>query len=133
MTSETAMINGAMEEIRIFLKQVTDILSDLFQSGFQTVHDSTLKEMEAAAARGRQYGMDTLASLLTQLQESLQKQRHQMMGEDRSPYAVYGTLNQYVYLCKKRLETDQAEENLTAAGAPAGAEESGGADEELNE
>lgn len=122
----------AIEEIRTFLKQVTDILGDLFQSGFLTVHDSTLREMEAAVSRGRQYGMETLASMLEQLLEGLRQQRHQMMQEDRGLYAVYGTLNQYVFLCTKRLETDQAEQNLTAAKAPAGTEEAGGTDTEQN-
>lgn len=122
----------AIEEIRTFLKQVTDILGDLFQSGFLTVHDSTLREMEAAVSRGRQYGMETLASMLAQLLEGLRQQRHQMMQEDRGLYAVYRTLNQYVFLCTKRLEIDQAEQNLTAAKAPAGTEEAGGTDTEQN-
>ena len=84
------------------------MLSDLFQSGFLTVHDSTLEELDAAVSRAGQYGMEMLSAMLAELGDGLKRQRHQMNVRNRELFDLYGKLNQYVYLCGKRLEIDQA-------------------------
>ncbi len=98
----------AIEAVRAFSDRITGVLSDLFQSGFLTVHDSTLEELDAAVSRAGQYGMEMLSAMLAELGDGLKRQRHQMNVRNRELFDLYGKLNQYVYLCGKRLEIDQA-------------------------
>ncbi len=107
-TQETTVPPEAVEVIREFSDRITGVLADLFQSGFLTVHDSTLEELDAAVSRAEQYGMEALSAMLAELSAELKQQRHQVHGQSRKLYDVYGKLNQYLYLCRKRLEVDQA-------------------------
>ena len=105
---ETTVPLEVVEVIREFSDRITGVLADLFQSGFLTVHDSTLEELDAAVSRAEQYGMEALSAMLAELSAELKQQRHQVHGQSRKLYDVYGKLNQYLYLCRKRLEVDQA-------------------------
>lgn len=107
-TPECIVKPEVIEMIREFTDRITGVLADLFQSGFLTVHDSTLKELDAAASRAEQYGMETLSAMLAELLAELKQQRHQVHGQSRNLYDVYGKLNQYLFVCVKRLEVDQA-------------------------
>ena len=117
-TQETTVPPEAVEVIREFSDRITGVLADLFQSGFLTVHDSTLEELDAAVSRAEQYGMEALSAMLAELSAELKQQRHQVHGQSRKLYDVYGKLNQYLYLCRKQLEVDQAAAQLlgTAGG-----------------
>ena len=115
-TPETLVPPEVVEVIREFSDRITGILADLFQSGFLTVHDSTLEELDAAVSRAEQYGMEALSAMLAELLAELKQQRHQVHGQSRNLYDVYGKLNQYLYLCMKRLEVDQAAARLLGGG-----------------
>lgn len=107
-TPESIVTPEVAEMIREFTDRITGVLADLFQSGFMTVHDSTLGELEAAVSRAEQYGMETLSTMLAELGSELKQQRHQVHGQSRNLYDVYGKLNQYLFVCVKRLEVDLA-------------------------
>lgn len=107
-TPENIVAPEVIEMIREFTHWITGVLADLFQSGFMTVHDSTLGELEAAVSRAEQYGMEALSAMLTELLAELKQQRHQVHGQSRNLYDVYGKLNQYLFVCVKRLEVDLA-------------------------
>ena len=112
----------AAEVIGDYLKGTEGILTDLFQSGFATVHDGTLEELGAAAASGRQYGMTVLADTLEELRVLLDAQRHQARGENRQVYVIYGKLNQYLEICARRLEISRAACRLGIGGGTEDAE-----------
>lgn len=112
----------AAEVIGDYLKGTEGILTDLFRSGFAAVHDSTLEELGAAAASGRQYGMTALADMLEELRTLLEAQRHQARGENRQVYEVYGKLNHYLEICARRLEISRAACRLGIGGETEDAE-----------
>ncbi len=106
----------AVEMIAAYLKQTEEILTNLFQSGFDAVHESTLEGMGAAAASGRQYGMEALADMLEQLKQLLAARRHQFRGENRQACEIYGKLNQYLEICTRQLEVSRAAYRLGIGG-----------------
>ena len=52
------------EKLEMLLADVENLLEELFQSGFDTVHDSTLEAMENMTNLTEQYGMAYLSELL---------------------------------------------------------------------
>jgi len=101
-------MDKVLEEMKDFLEIVEGLLAELFQSGFDTVHDSTLQQLDAAASRAEQYGMEKFRELLSGLFHALEEQRHRTGGRDSGIFQWYGALSQYLYFSKKRLEIDEA-------------------------
>lgn len=58
------------------LMDVQSLLTDLLQSGFDTVHDSTLEEFAKIIRKTKQFNMTHLSEMLSKLQESLSMRRH---------------------------------------------------------
>lgn len=61
-----------------FFTEIDSILEDLCQSGFHTVHDSTLQELEEKADTAAQCGMKHLSELLGGLRKELFNNRHRI-------------------------------------------------------
>lgn len=61
-----------------FFADISSILEDICQSGFHTVHDSTLQELEEKADTAAQCGMKHLSELLDGLREELFSNRHRI-------------------------------------------------------
>lgn len=61
-----------------FFAEISSILEDLCQSGFHTVHDSTLRELKEKGEIAAQYGMKHLSGLLNDLHEELFANRHRI-------------------------------------------------------
>ena len=51
--------------------EVLGLMEDLYQSGFDTVHDATLRDMKRAAELAGQYGCFGLAELLSGLYDGI--------------------------------------------------------------
>lgn len=64
---------------------ISSVLEDLGQSGFHTVHDSTLRELKEKGEMASQYGMKHLSGLLLSLQEELSGNRHRFLPPDSFP------------------------------------------------
>lgn len=89
---------------------ILKLLEDLYQSGFDTVHDSTLEELNKSAELTGQYGMEYLSGLLGQITEELSARRHQT--EERyqsmaSAAELYTRLNEYLYLSRQKAAYDR--------------------------
>lgn len=95
----------ALEEL---LEEVKNLLGELCQSGFDTVHDSTLKGMDEMTELTRQYGLAHLSDMLGELAEGIRLRRHRLKREKDSLAGVYARMNEYLYLCEEKLAYDRA-------------------------
>ena len=66
------------EAIQQLLYDVESLIEDLYQSGFDTVHDSTLKALQNMQKQTVAYGMQLLSDMLLQLTDGLIMRRHQI-------------------------------------------------------
>lgn len=88
-------------------EEVLGLMEDLYQSGFDTVHDTTLKDMKKAAQLAGQYGCAGLAKLLTGLYEGISLSRHQMERQTGPVAELYVKINEYLYLCRQKTAYDR--------------------------
>lgn len=95
------------EVLGALLEDVMSLLEDLFQSGFDTAHDSTLEELSKMTERTKQYGMTYLSELLQKLTDGLHNRRHQMTRQEDKLAEIYTTLNEYLYLCLEKTAYDR--------------------------
>lgn len=103
-----------------FFTDISSVLEDLAQSGFHTVHDSTLQELKEKGETAAQCGMKHLSELFLSLQEELSKNRHTFRSEDstgenaspgESPDSLsakyYTELIKYISLGKEKTAYDR--------------------------
>lgn len=95
------------EALELLLADVAELLEDLYQSGFDTVHDSTLEALGRMSERTAVYGMELLSELLSQLTDGLAMRRHQIERKEDSLSGVYAKLNRYIDLCREKIERDK--------------------------
>lgn len=111
MEIEGAGINIVSKEdaLHQLLSDLLNLMEDLYQSGFDTVHDSTLKALDAMAETTAAYGMAFLSELLVQLADGLKMRRHQIQaqGTQDGLAGIYTRLNQYIELCMDKIELDK--------------------------
>lgn len=93
--------------------EIRSLMADLCQSGFSTVHDSTLKGLQKSAALTAQYGMQYLSELLTALEENLAANRHRMQQENGPLAGIYTEINEYLYLLSQKNEYSRGESYYT--------------------
>lgn len=93
--------------------EIRSLMADLCQSGFSTVHDSTLKDLQKSAALTAQYGMQYLSELLAALEENLAANRHRMQQENAPLAGIYTEINEYLYLLRQKNEYSRGESYYT--------------------
>lgn len=92
------------------LANIDSALEDLCQSGFHTVHDSTLQELKELGETAIQCGMQYLSELLLALQEELSLRRHRIsdtLKTDSSCAKYYTELIEYIDLGKEKIAWDK--------------------------
>lgn len=104
---------GQYEALEDITEEILSILEDLFQSGFSTVHDSTLEDITRAAKVTEQYGMEYLSELLSGLAEEITAGRHQMERKTTPMAKLYTRLNEYLYLCGQKTAYDKGKRYYT--------------------
>ena len=111
MEIEGAGINIVSKEdaLHQLLSDLLNLMEDLYQSGFDTVHNSTLKALDAMAETTAAYGMAFLSELLVQLADGLKMRRHQIQaqGTQDGLAGIYTRLSQYIELCMDKIELDK--------------------------
>ena len=93
-----------------FFADIGSILEDLCQSGFHTVHDSTLQELKEKGEHAAQYGMQHLSGLLLALQEKLSRNRHQLSKDkdaDSLSAKYYTELIKYIEAGREKTAFDK--------------------------
>ena len=93
-----------MEEIT---DQVFGLTEDLYQSGFDTVHEATLKGLQKAADLTGQYGMTYLAELLREITEEISAGRHRMEKQTGRMAELYTKISEYLSLCRQKTAYDR--------------------------
>jgi len=101
--SKFAAIDGIADE-------VLGLMEELYQSGFDTVHDSTLQGLERSVIRTRQYGMKYLSGLLEKLTGDISAGRHQMERKTPQVAEAYTEINEYLYYCRQKTAYDRGME-----------------------
>ncbi|MDE7334220.1 MAG: hypothetical protein K2O16_18730 [Lachnospiraceae bacterium] len=94
------------EVLKEFLEEAGGLLEELYQSGFDTVHDSTLEALGGMGKLAGEYGMGYLSMLLGQLTGGLAMGRHQMKQKKDGITEIYVKLNEYLYLCREKTACD---------------------------
>ncbi len=88
-------------------EEVKSLMEDLYQSGFYTVHDSTLKDIGKAAELTESYGMKYLSEQLSELSQEITAGRHRMKRQNGRMAELYTGINEYVYLCRQKTAYDR--------------------------
>ena len=91
-------------------EDVLDLMEELYQSGFDVVHDSTLQRLDKSVKQTGQYGMKYLSELLEQLAGEISAGRHQMEKRPEQMMELYVEINEYLYLCEQKVTYDQGRE-----------------------
>lgn len=99
------------EALEALLERVFLIMEELYQSGFDTVHDSTLAELGKVQELVGQYGMGYLAGLLGELLEGVGMRRHRIGGGTADEMGkVYTQISEYLYLGMEKIGYDRGME-----------------------
>lgn len=106
-------MEGRMEHLSKYevMEQMTDdirgLMEDLYQSGFDTVHETSLRDLQKAAAAAEQFGMKYLAELLGSLSQEILAGRHRMERNTAGMAELYTKVNEYLYLCREKTAYDR--------------------------
>lgn len=95
------------EVIEDITGEVLSLAEDLYQSGFDTVHDSTWNDIRKAAELTEQYGMKYLSELLSGLSEEIAAARHRMERNAAPMAELFTRLNEYLYICRQKTAYDR--------------------------
>lgn len=95
----------AVEEL---FDEVCKLMEDVCQSGFDTVHDDTLKRLKKMAELTQQYGMEYLSECISQLHEKLAMRRHQIEKDADKAALLFANINEYLYICRQKAAYDRA-------------------------
>ena len=95
------------EAVSEIADDVLGLMEELYQSGFDTVHDSTIQGMEKAVIKTGRYGMKRLSGLLKELTDEISAGRHQMERKMTHMTELYTEINEYLYLCRQKVAYDR--------------------------
>lgn len=84
------------------------LMEDLCQSGFDTVHDSTLGELKELGEAASQYGLAWLGEMLGKLAGELDMRRHRTEKEKDHIAGNYVRIMEYLYVCRQKVIYDRA-------------------------
>lgn len=101
------------EALESLLCEVMQLLEDLCQSGFDTVHDSTLEALHNMTSLTMQYGMNRLSEMLSKFTGGLELRRHRIEKQEDELAQLYTDLNAYLYLAMQKIVYDQGRKRYT--------------------
>mgnify|MGYP001065641182 CR=1 FL=1 len=95
------------DALRQVLADAGSLLEELYQSGLDTVHDSTLEGLSRMGKLVGQYGLSKLAKMLARLADGAAMRRHRLERKEDDLMGVYAGACEYLYLCRKKVEIDK--------------------------
>lgn len=95
------------------LLAVTLLMEDIYQSGFDSVHDSTLEELKKIAQSAPEYGLIWLGEQIEQLHALLFMRRHRTEKQQDAAANIFVNINAYLYLCLQKAAYDKCEATLS--------------------
>lgn len=103
-------------EYNLLLDLITEVkqeMADLFQSGFATVHDTSIREMRNLSDVSEQYGLHTLSQMLSSLAELIETRRHTTSFDDTKLMDVMCKICRYVEICERRIRYENILKNYS--------------------
>ncbi len=94
-------------------KEILLLMEDLCQSGFDTVHESTWKDMQKAARLTEQYGMKYLSKLLGGLAGEAEAGRHRMERRIGPMAGLYADVIEYLHFAAQKAAYDRGADYYT--------------------
>ncbi len=98
---------SAFDVMEDLTEEIMSLMEDLYQSGFDTVHDSTLKDIRKASELTEQYGMAWLSQMLASLAGEIEAGRHSMERKTADMAGLYTDISEYLYLCGQKTAYDR--------------------------
>ncbi len=98
---------STMDVLSQVLEEARSLLEELYQSGLDTVHDSTLEGFRGMEKCARQYGLAHLSGLFRQMADGAAMRRHRLKKEEDELAGVYAKTCEYLYLCREKVEIDR--------------------------
>ena len=95
------------EAVETLLTDVGNIMEELYQSGLNTVHESTMEALQEITKRTEQYGMTYLSNLLATLMQGISMRRHRIGTKADGLTEIFAKLNEYLYLCRQQIAYDR--------------------------
>ncbi len=88
-------------------------LADLFQSGFITVHDITIKRIRNLSDVSEQYGLHTASQMLLILAQLIENRRHTTNYDGSEIMDVMCKIRRYIEICEKRIRYENILNNYS--------------------
>lgn len=104
---------NAMEQMYRLLEEVSQQIEDLYQSGFDAVHDSTLGMLRQWAERAGESGLAFLGIQLGKLCREIEGCRHSLHPVHGAELEIYANIAEYLWLARRKTEFDLAEAYYT--------------------
>ena len=98
---------SAFDVMEDLTEEIMSLMEDLYQSGFDTVHDSTLKDIRKASELTEQYGMAWLSQMLASLAGEIEAGRHSLERKTADMAGLYTDISEYLYLCGQKTAYDR--------------------------
>lgn len=100
---------NAMEQIYSLLAEISQQIEDLYQSGFDAIHDSTLAMLRQWAERAEESGLAFLGTQLGKLCREIEVCRHSLHPVHGEELGIYVKIVEYLWLARRKTEFDLAE------------------------
>ena len=104
---------NAMNQMYRLLEEVSQQIEDLYQSGFDAVHDSTLGMLRQWAERAGESGLAFLGIQLGKLCREIESCRHSLHPVHGAELEIYVNIAEYLWLARRKTEFDLAEAYYT--------------------
>ncbi len=113
MERETMLKIHIMEQVYYLLAEVSQQMEDLYQSGFDAVHHSTIEMLRQWADRAEESGLAFLAKELGSLCQEIEICRHSLHPVHGAQMEIYANIVEYLWLARQKTEFDLAEAYYT--------------------
>lgn len=113
---ETEVSSGRQTKYEVvegIAKEILLLMEDLCQSGFDTVHDSTWKDLQKAAKLTEQFGCRYLSELLGRLADEVEAGRHRMERRIGTMAGLYTDVIQYLHFALQKAAYDRGADYYT--------------------
>lgn len=101
------------------LELISDIgreIDDVFQSGFATVHESSVARIRSLSKVSESYGLHTAAQMLQTFSELIDIRRHSINFDDGKIMEVMCKINRYLEICERQIKYENILANYTQQG-----------------
>ena len=107
------MGNSEYDLLLDLISEVRQETAGVFQSGFATVHDASIKQIRNLSDVSERYGLHTLSQMLSSLAELIEARRHTTSFDDSKLMDVMCKICKYTEICERRIRYENILQNYT--------------------